>query len=100
MVGVKIELGFYSDLIIKGESAYDVFCELQDYQDLGCLVGMGRLYEPENEKQFDALEEFMDKACSDDFTIDDFKMLDISLGIGNIKVLAIAHNDEELAKLE
>lgn len=68
----------------EGETVDSLVAQLNNVQDLRCLVQMG-----DGEKGIKKLEKFLEKYYADKLTVDDLKSLDIDISIGRIKCIDV-----------
>ena len=100
MVAARIGIGWVNKCF-EGETASDIMSEVEEYQDFGCLLMMGRANEgKKGQKELDKLEAFLQKYYERSLTMSDLENLNIKLSIGNIVCYGIAEGEEAIAKLK
>ena len=86
--------------VFKGNDASDILTQLEKYQDLSCLLQMGRIHEEKKgQKELDKLEELLSKDWNGELTMEDLRKVDLDLSIGTIKCIRTAETEEEVKKL-
>ncbi len=85
----KYRAGFtvgWMSINAEGDSPADLVREIENAQDLQCLVQMaGMMGTKKDKKEIGKLVEFLNKYSEDTLTIDDIRNLNIQLSIGELK---------------
>ena len=77
----------------EADDLCDIIRKVEENQDFGCVLRMGRAMEDEEgQKELDKLEAFLAKYHDDELTAEDVKELNIKLSCGNINCLEFAEN--------
>jgi hypothetical protein len=70
----------------EGDTPADLVREIENAQDLQCLVQMaGMMGTKKDKKEIGKLIEFLEKYNDETLTIDDVKNLDVNLSVGALK---------------
>ncbi len=70
----------------EGDTPADLVREIENAQDLQCLVQMAGMMGTKKDKQeIKKLVDFLEKYSDDTLTIDDIKNLNINLSVGKLK---------------
>lgn len=70
----------------EGDTPADLVREIEDAQDLQCLVQMaGMMGTKKDKKEIGKLVAFLEKYGDDTLTIDDIRNLDVDLSVGALK---------------
>lgn len=100
MFAARIEIGWINNYF-EGETASEIMRQVEEYQDFGCLIRMGRMEEgKKGQIELDKLEAFLEKYYEGTLEISDIEKLDIHLSIGDFICHGIAEGEEEIAKLK
>ena len=95
-----IEIGWVKKCF-ESDDPYGIIREVEEIQDFGCLLRMGRMEEnKKGQKELDKLEAFLNKYHEGTLTIEDIQHLNIRLSIANIKCHQIAKTAEEVKALK
>ena len=88
--------------VFEGVCAAELLAKLEEVQDLGCLIRMGRTMEhsAEGKKALKKLEALCDKAWFGSFTVEDLLTLDVHLEVGTIKCIAVVEGEDAIAQLK
>lgn len=96
MYAARIEIGWVNKWF-EGETPCEIISNVEEYQDFGCLMMMGRSNEKKKgQKELDKLQIFLDKYYSRTLTIDDIRDLKIHLSIADI----VCHEVKEIDEVE
>ena len=100
MNAAKIEIGWVNKWF-KGETPSEIVNAVEEYQDFGCLISMGRLNEEKRgQKELDKLEKFLEKYYARELTMEDIEKLEIHLSIGDVICHGIAEGDEAVKQIK
>ena len=78
--------------LVKARSAGGLIKELQEYQNLECLVMMG---DDDDLDELTKLDAIIRKSKCYKLTLEEIAQMDIHLSIGDIKCLGVADDDDE-----
>ena len=77
----------------EGDAPADLVREIENAQDLRCLVQMaGTMGTPKDKKEITKLIDFLEKYEDDTLTIDDIKALNVNLSVGALKCESLVEN--------
>ena len=95
-----IEIGWVKKCF-EADDPCGIIQKVEDIQDFGCLLRMGRMEEgKKGQKELSKLEAFLDKYYDGTLTMEDIKKLNVHLSIGDIACHGVAENEEQIALLK
>ena len=95
-----IEIGWIKKCF-EADDPCGIIRKVEDIQDFGCLLRMGRMEEgKKGQKELSKLEAFLDKYYDGTLTLKDIEKLNVHLSIGDIVCHGIAETEEEIAGLK
>ena len=95
-----IKIGWLKN-VFEGDGPCGVINKLEEIQDFGCLMEMGRAQEgPAGQKELDKLEAFLEKYYDGSLTMKDIRELDVDLSIGKIICYGTAETEAEIEALK
>ena len=78
----------------EGDTPADLVREIEDAQDLQCLVQMaGMMGTKKDKKEIGKLVAFLEKYGDDTLTIDDIRNLDVDLSVGALKCESLTEQE-------
>lgn len=84
----------------EGDTVASIVRQFENFQDLGCLVMMGRANEgKEGQKEVTKIAAFLKKYHSGKLTLEDLKDFTFNLSVGSFQCLEAAQGDDEVARL-
>ena len=79
----------------EGDTPVDLVREIENAQDLQCLVQMaGMMGTKKDKKEIGKLVAFLEKYGGRTLTIDDIRNLDVDLSAGSLKCESLTENEE------
>ena len=79
----------------EGDTPADLVREIENAQDLQCLVQMaGMMGTKKDKKEIGKLIDFLEKYHGNSLTIEDVKNMDIQLSVGRLKCESVIENEE------
>lgn len=95
-----IEIGWIKKCF-EAEDPCGIIRKVEDIQDFGCLLRMGRMEEgKKGQKELSKLEAFLDKYYDGTLTMEDIEKLNVHLSIGDIACHGVAETEEGIAALK
>ena len=95
-----IQMGWFTR-VFEGNDPCGIIRELEEVQDLECLLRMGRMEEgKKGQKELSKLKAFLDKYHDEKLTMRDIKQLNIHLSVGDLVCQGIAETEEEVEALK
>lgn len=95
-----IELGWIKKCF-EADDPCGIIREVEEIQDFGCLLQMGRMEEDKKgQKELDKLEAFLYKYHKGTLTMNDIKNLKIHLSIADIICHGIAETEDKIEVLK
>lgn len=81
---------------VRGETASDLLWEIGNYQDLDCLVRMGKEFEDEDgQKEVRKLERLLKKDDKGTLTIKDLSGFEANLSVGRFRIFTVREIADE-----
>ena len=82
--------------IVRGETASDLLWAIGSYQDLDCLVRMGKEFEDEDgQKEVRKLERLLKKDDKGTLTIKDLSGFEANLSVGRFRIYTVREIADE-----
>ena len=95
-----IEIGWVKKCF-ESDDPCGIIRKVEDIQDFGCLLRMGRMEEgKKGQKELSKLEAFLDKYYDGTLTMEDIRKLNVHLSIGDIVCHGVAETEEGIAALK
>lgn len=95
-----IEIGWIKKCF-EADAPCGIIRKVEDIQDFGCLLRMGRMEEgKKGQKELSKLEEFLEKYYDGTLTMEDIRKLNVHLSIGDIVCHGVAETEEGIAALK
>ena len=95
-----IEIGWIKKCF-EADDPCGIIHKVEDVQDFGCLLRMGRMEEgKKGQKELSKLEAFLDKYYDNSLTLEDIKDLNVHLSIGDIVCHGVAETEDQIEALK
>jgi len=98
---IHMKLAWY-DHIVESDNPAAFYYEIEKVQDLNCLYNMGMSMEntKKGKEGLKRLGKFLDRFHENEFTVEDYKLIDMDLSCGSFHITDVASGEEAVEELK